>query len=346
MSLQTIYNLFVMTVINGIEIDNIQYIHNEMKAAIHNNDPIEENLHVVIVISNPCQYARRFILAREFIKRAEAESNIKLYVVELAYGKSQQFWVTDKSNPAHLQIRTDQPALWHKENMINMGVRKLLPSNWKAFAWIDADVEFESGTWALDTLKILNGCRDVVQLFSHAVDMDKHEDPMQLFTSFGFQFTKGKPYGLQKPNSYWHPGFAWAMTRKAYVKLGGIFESSILGSGDNNMALCFIGKGARSINEKATDGYKQAVLNYQGKCVGLRLGYVPGVIRHYFHGSKANRKYLERWQILIDNSYDPAVHVTTDATGLLIPTTQCPQQLLDDIAQYFAERNEDEGFKE
>jgi hypothetical protein len=30
-----------MTVINGIEIDNIRYIHNEIKSAILNNDPIE-----------------------------------------------------------------------------------------------------------------------------------------------------------------------------------------------------------------------------------------------------------------------------------------------------------------
>ena len=335
-----------MTVINGIEIDNIQYIHNEMKSAIHNNDPIEQNLHVVIVISNPCQYARRFILAREFIKRFEAESNVKLYVVELAYGTKQQFWVTNSSNPTHLQIRTNQPALWHKENMINMGVRKLLPPNWKAFAWIDADVEFESGTWALDTLKILNGCRDVVQLFSHAVDMDKQEDPMQIFQGFGYQYTKNKSYLSKKPHHFWHPGFAWAMTRKAYMKLGGLFEFSILGSGDNNIALSLIGKGLRSVNEKASEGYKQAILDYQSKCVGLRLGYVPGVIRHYYHGSKANRKYLERWQILIDNEYDPISHITSDESGLLIPTDTCPSKLLDEILQYFSERNEDEGYKD
>jgi hypothetical protein len=335
-----------MTVINGIEIDNIQYNHNEIKTAINNNDPIEENLHVIIVISNPCQYARRFILAREFIKRAEVETNIKLYVVELCYGTKQQFCVSNATNPTHLQIRTNQPAIWHKENMINIGVKKLLPPNWKAFAWIDADIEFESGSWALDTLKVLNGCRDVVQLFSHAVDMDKQDDPMQIFQSFGFQYTKNKPYGLSKPNSYWHPGFAWAMTKKAYEKIGGIFEKSILGSGDNNMALCFIGKGAHSVNVNATNGYKQTILDYQSRCTGLRLGYIPGVIRHYFHGSKANRKYIERWQILIDNNYDPTIHVTHDESGLLIPTKDCPAKLLEGIAQYFAERNEDEGFKE
>jgi len=333
-----------MTVINGIEIDNVRYIHNEVKAAVQNNEPVEEFLHVVIVVSNPCQYARRYILAREFMKRFESEPHVKLYVVELCYGKEQQFWVTETGNPAHLQIRTDQPPLWHKENMINLGVRKLLPETWRAFAWIDADVEFESPSWALDTLKILNGCRDVVQLFSHAVDMDKYEDPMTIFQSFGYQYTKNKEYGLQKPHSYWHPGFAWAMTRKAYDRLGGLYEKSILGSGDNNIALCLISKGLKSVNQQATDGYKQSVLDYQRRCQGLRLGYVPGVIRHYFHGSKANRKYLERWQLLVNNHYDPNRHVTKDLTGLLVPTSECPQQLLDDILNYFSERNEDEGY--
>jgi hypothetical protein len=42
-----------MTVINGIEIDNIDYKKNDIKHAINNNDPIEEKLNVIVVISNP-----------------------------------------------------------------------------------------------------------------------------------------------------------------------------------------------------------------------------------------------------------------------------------------------------
>jgi len=53
-----------MTVINGIEIDNIRYKHNIIKEAIENNDPIEEKLHVIAVISNPCLFAKRYILMK------------------------------------------------------------------------------------------------------------------------------------------------------------------------------------------------------------------------------------------------------------------------------------------
>ena len=60
-----------MTIINNIEIDNIRYERNEIKNAIVNNEPIEPKLNVIIVVSNPCLYAKRYILAREFIKRIE-----------------------------------------------------------------------------------------------------------------------------------------------------------------------------------------------------------------------------------------------------------------------------------
>ena len=80
------------------------------------------------------------------------EENINLFIVEMIY-KNQKFIITDKNNKNHLQLKTDIP-IWHKENMINLGVKYLLPKDYKAFAWIDADIEFESSTWAIDTLKI------------------------------------------------------------------------------------------------------------------------------------------------------------------------------------------------
>ena len=338
-----------MTIINGIEIDIGKTPKDETKTAITNNDPIEDKLHVITVVSNPCQYARRFILAREFIKYMETENNVILYVVELVYG-NQKFYVTDKNNKRHLQLTGTVP-LWHKENMINLGV-KLLPKNWKAMAWIDADIEFDSNSWASDALKILNGSKDIIQLFSHALDMDKNKKSMTVFSSFGYQYCKGKKYG-EKGLEYWHPGYAWACTRKAYEKMGGVFEYGILGSSDHIMALSLIGQGVKGVDDKSTDGYKKKILEFQANVKNFRLGYVPNVIRHHFHGSKKNRKYTERWQILVKHLYDPYEHLEFDKENLennnckvLIPTAKCPKVLIDDIFKYFEERNEDEGYLE
>ena len=332
-----------MTVINNIEIDDIQYKRNIIKEAILNNDPIEDKLHVVLTISNPCLYARRYILIKEMMNRLELEeTDVIVYVVELAY-KKQRFIITDSKNPRHLQIRTEIP-IWHKENMINLGIKKLLPKNWKAIAWIDSDLEFENPSWAKDTLKVLNGTKDIVQIFSHCVDMNMNEEAMSVFVSFGYQYVKGLPYRREIKN-FWHPGYAWACTRKAYEKMGGLYEEAILGSADNVMSLSLIQQGLRGINEKSTDDYKESVLRFQTRVKSLRLGYVPGVLRHYFHGSKENRKYGDRWKILLNHNFSPREHLTHDENGILIPTPECPHELLDEILNYFKERNEDSCYQ-
>jgi hypothetical protein len=325
-----------MTVLDGIELD--VHTRNYTREAIQHNDPLEPFLHVVMVVSNPCYFKRRYVLARQFMLRMEKESNVKLYVVELCY-KQQKFILTQKKNPRHLQLRTETP-IWHKENMINLGIQKLLPSDWKAVAWIDADIEFESNTWAMDTLKILNGHSDIVQLFSHAVDMDKEELTMSVFNSGGYQHEKGNPYKLGV--NYWHPGFAWACTRKAYEKMEGLYDQGILGSGDNIMMMSLLGNVDKAINDDNTPEYLKTAYKFQERVRTLRFGYVPGVIRHYFHGQKVNRKYRERWQILVEHKYNPLDHLEKDKQGLYVPSKTCTPKLLEDIMKYFQERNEDD----
>lgn len=328
-----------MTIIKGIE-TIIDYKANDIKLAIKNNEPIEEKLNVILVISNPCLYARRYILLKEFVKRFELEEeNVNLFIVEMVYG-DQKHAVTDKNNAMHLQLKTDDP-IWHKENMINLGVRYLLPADWKAFAWVDADIEFENNNWALDTLKILNGAKDVVQLFSHCVDMDRPGNNLNIFNGFGYCFNKNKTY-TNKGSDYWHPGYAWAITRRAYENVGGIYDKGVLGSGDSIMALSFIGKSANMNHPNYNKDYNNSMVEYQINASKLRLGYTPGVIRHYFHGSKENRRYIDRWQILMNNQYSPITHLRYDASGILVPSEEFSLNFKQDIFNYFLERKEDE----
>ena len=326
-----------MTVINGIEIDNIKYRENVIKDAIKNNDAIERHLNVIVVISNPCLYAKRYILLKEFVARMQLEEHIKLFIVETVYN-NQKFIVTEKGNINHLQLKTQTP-IWHKENMINLGVKYLLPKDYKAFAWIDADVEFENNSWALDTLKILNGCKDIVQLFSHCVDMDQDETNLNLFNGFGYSYCKQKKY-TTRGLDYWHPGYAWAITRKMYESIGGLYDKGILGSGDNIMALSFISHVKNMNNEGYNSDYNQSMLDFEKRVKHFRLGYVPGVIRHYYHGSKQNRKYTERWKILMKWQYTPDM-LQYDTQGILVPNSTLPQGFKDDILNYFKERRED-----
>jgi hypothetical protein len=112
------------------------------------------------------------------------------------------------------------------------------------------------------------------------------------------------------------------------------------------MALSLIQKGLKSLNDYSTEDYKNSIIEFQNRVKTLRLGYVPGVIRHYFHGSKKNRRYNDRWQILLKHNYQPTIHITHDEDGILIPTQTCPKEMLEQILEYFAERNEDEFYQE
>lgn len=323
-------------------LENIYYKKNHIKDAIKNNKPIENKLNVIIVISNPCNYKRRYILAKEFIKRiTHEESNVRLFIVELAYG-NQKYYLTKEDNANHLQLRTEVP-LWHKENMINLAVKYLLPKNYKAFAWIDADIEFESSTWVIDTLKILNGTKDIVQLFSHAVDMDKDKKTMSVFNSAGYQYNIDKKYKNIGGINYWHTGYAWAMTRNAYEKIDGLYDIAIIGSADYIMMRSIINSYTIDM-DLYSDNYMKNLIEFQDKAKGLNFGYIPGVIKHHFHGNKKNRKYYLRNEILKKYKYSPDLHITKDEIGLIIPTKDFPEELKNDIFNYFLERNDDEFF--
>ncbi len=326
----------------------IKPIDHLIKKALQSNNQIDNTLHVITVISNVCEFKRRWQLMNEFIERMNNEENndnIILYVVELAYGDEQTFHVTDPENPHHLQIRTPH-AIWHKENLINIGVQKLLPPDWKAMAWIDGDIEFENVHWACDTLKVLNVC-DIVQLFTICFDLDENNLPMSIWQSFGYKYAHGERFKHNRGINYWHSGYAWACRREFYDAMGGLYEHGILGSGDYVMTQGYVGN---NVGIKELEGFREHIIQYNKRLDTLghevRIGYIPTLIKHYFHGSKINRKYIERNQILIKHGFNPDIHLMKDdaCTGLLVPSPMMSTEFLMDIFKYFAERNEDECF--
>src|SRR6266704_546709 len=96
------------------------------------------DLYVVTAVSNYERYKSRYRLYRDFEKRC-LDAGAKLYTVEAAFGE-RPHEVTNRDNPQHIQLRTSS-QLWHKEQMINIGISRL-PSDWKYMAWVDCDVVF------------------------------------------------------------------------------------------------------------------------------------------------------------------------------------------------------------
>jgi hypothetical protein len=321
-------------------------------------------LDVVAVVSNPCRYRSRYDLYRAF-ERHMHDSGVRLTTVELAFGE-RPWEITKPDNPRHVQLRTNF-ELWHKENLINLGVQRL-PRDWKYVAWIDADLTFARPDWAQETLHQLQH-HAILQLFSHAIDLGSNHAPLSWFygdgikpASWGFCHQNGLPkantdlkksllenkmsvetcgYGLVAAEYYWHPGFAWACRRETWEALGGLIDFSILGAADYLMASAITGD--LTLSDWLAPSYRAPILEWQARAdryVQGDLGYVDGLILHHWHGPKAKRGYRDRWRIFHDHGFDPDRDLKRDWQGLWQLTERSPG-LRDDIRGYFRQRDED-----
>ena len=139
-----------------------------------------------------------------------------------------------------------------------------------------------------------------------------------------------------------HSGYAWAATRYALDTLGGLIDWSVCGANDHHMARAFIGDILASVHPKAPAPFKESLRIWGERAETLKpkIGYVPGLIMHMWHGAKANRGYLNRWAILNDNHFDPALDLKRDAQGLYQLTGR-NKKLIEDLMGYFRSRRED-----
>ena len=288
-------------------------------------------IYVILPYFNFCGFKRREKLFLEFVERMK-EYPVSMVVVS-AGG-------LPACLPVYKHIEVEyKDQIWVKENLINMAIRRL-PKNWKYVAWIDADISFVNENWVEDTIRELQN-NDVVQLFRSAIHLGPEQEVLKTDKSFGFMYKSGSVYSKTDKYGFWHPGFAWACTKKAYQKMGGLLDWAILGSGDRHMALALIGRVEYSAPGNIEDTYKQLLRKFEKSCRHLKLSYVSGTILHHWHGSLENRRYRERWDILTSNNYDPVTDVDYTKQGA-ITLTQRGRRLKKDIEYYFQERREDD----
>lgn len=324
----------------------MEHVTDHIQNAILNHELVSDStLHVIVPISNPARFHSRYRLFREFAQAMRATANVQMHVVELAFG-DRHHEVTGRASgvdgASELQLRSSH-ELWHKENMINLGVRHLLPRDWKYVAWVDGDVFFQSPNWALETMHQLQHF-PVVQPWSECIDGGPHGNAIAMHTSFCSLIRRGKRIQAHsgEPYQYGHSGFAWACTRQFWENVGGLMEFPILGSADHHMAWAMINRVGVTIHDGMTQAFRRRCEEWQTRAFREsmgHLGYVPGVLHHRWHGKKSNRRYRERWQILVDNHYDPDTDLRRDHQGLLYLVNK--PRLADEIRRYMRVRQED-----
>lgn len=139
-------------------------------------------------------------------------------------------------------------------------------------------------------------------------------------------------------------GGAWAFRRPAFDTVGGLLDVCILGHGDWFMTFGLVSEQAPDVGMPSyTDGYRRVIAEWQRNAAKLKknIGYVDNFAIHHFHGSKYRRFYGQRYQILIDNKFDPLSDIKKDWQGIYQLTDDKPT-LRDAIRRYFITRSEDD----
>lgn len=254
----------------------------------------------------------------------------------------------------YIKVRANhEQEIWTKEVLLNIALQHL-PPDWRYVAWIDADVLFARPDWVSETLHALQHYH-VVQMFSVALDLSPRYEPIAAHHSFVHSWQQGLTPpsdpgyyyggapGHQQQLNRWHTGYAWAARREALDLLGGFMDFPILGAADHHMAKALIGRGQESVHRHMHPNYLAGVMAWQDRAekhIKRNVGCVDGTLLHYWHGSKVNRRYVDRWKILVDNAFDPQVDIYKDTRGIYKLTGNKPR-LRDQIRAYFRQRNED-----
>jgi hypothetical protein len=311
----------------------------------------ENVLHVMAVCSNPVRYHSRYRLAREFIKAMVNTPNVHLTVVEAAFGDRNHELECD-GKWDKIEVRVDSHS-WIKESMINLAFRHISTKHQHAkyFAHIDMDVFFNDPSWAQETLHQLQTF-EVVQPWTDAIDLGPQGTIIQHFKSFGYQHQRRLPKQKHPSQCYYqyaHSGFAWAYTRRfaetvfgAAGTNGPMMDFAILGSADHHMAFAMIGETKDTIHKMMHPSFFRKCYEWEARAMQVtkgEVGFTPGFIQHRWHGRKNRRYYRERWQILVDHSYDPDKMLTHNEQG--IATLVGNHKLEHAIYQYNVSRMED-----
>lgn len=314
-------------------------------------------LDVILVISNQNRYRRRWELFRQCYERLLREPNVRVTVVELAFG-DRPHEVTEADNPRHVQVRTND-ELWHKENLFNIG-RIHVPGDAEYICMVDADTLFMRHDWVQETIHKLQHF-PIVQMFSHALMLGPKDHPESTHESFAYAYRKSIPsFDPKRPASplpfgeygkiHFKTGLAWAYRRETLDALGGLLDMCIIGSADWHMAASFMGMVEASFPVYAQldecKAYKRMIESYAQNAYEIvqgQVGYVDGTLAHYYHGSMADRRYGERWAIT--KVFNPDIHLTRDYKnhGLLQWTPLARRSAVSDqLREYFELRQEDD----
>lgn len=273
---------------------------------------------------NPIEYqniVRNYWMFREDLK------DVDLHTIELSFGNKIEI-----EDAVHIK-GSQEHVMWQKERLLNVLIEQL-PAKYDKIAWVDGDILFDNKNWVEDAEKALDEY-PLIQLFEKGTSTDANLDPAS---------SKPGIVAAGKATNAAQPGFAWAARRETLEKCGGLLDTHIMGGGDNMMYFAAMGMFSTYMLTRTNIEWRQAYLKWAAKFyreVKANVGYIPGNVMHLYHGTYADRQYVERWMILSRNEFNPEEDIKINEDGIWEWASDKPD-LHDSVAEYFAERKEDE----
>jgi hypothetical protein len=280
--------------------------------------PRRTDLAVCFVFFNPAR-SKRLLMNYMYTVEKMRTALIPWYTIELCFGDSPP----EIYDAIHVRSKS---VLFHKERLCALLERKV--SWWYTkVLFLDADIVFSQSGWYDDLSRLLD-THDAVQPFASAVWLDLTYTKANQERLSVLYMDKSKTY-----DPAYHPGFGWAF-RRSWFRKTGFFQYGITGSGDTLSAAAWLGvefpKGyLRPALAPAYEDFK--------KLPKPRISCLPGTIYHLWHGTHANRKYVERHKVL-DGIRDIRTVVRANGDDVWELTDR---KLESGLRDYFAGREDD-----
>ncbi len=321
-----------------------------------------ERLTVIVVHYNPQKFNKRAQLVNECLSRLsktktrlakDSTFDLNIVAAELIYHDDSSAKVQSEINPLKnveivCTVVPSGQVMWSKEQLINLVLRDL-PEDEKYVAWIDSDVAFTDDSWVSKAISKLSLYPLAFGQLWSTCDMlgpDGNVQEGMTVKSFAQQKDEGKSYiscSNRQVNDYWHPGFAWCATMEALKRTNFLIDKT-LGSADRHMAMSFLARAAETVPDNIHRNYKNQILEWERSVLenDIALILIPNHIVHHWHGSLKHRAYMGRWNLLAKHRFDPSKHLRwNEEKRLYYWHASCPQELQDDIIDYFQNRQED-----
>jgi len=289
---------------------------------------------VGFVLFNPTK-SKRIIMNYLYAKNIMEKQGIPTFTLELVFKDNDIYNIPEVAEDKNVFHVSGNSVMFHKERLCRILETKI-PTIYNKLLFCDADIIFKKKDWYSNLSKLLN-TNDVVHPFNEAVwkDLTYTQDIVKRKTSLLAPGNAGDVW-----DHMYHPGFAWGFRRDWYNKVG-FFDWAITGSGDTLSCASW----TRRILPPTSSSYPRKAMKNKYELYQTlvnsnfpRITYMEGLIEHLWHGSRENRKYAARHNILNNvEDIDEIIRINEDGVF------EFKQEIWNDpFIRYFEERNDDD----